>query len=554
MIALRKPILCDGGNSLKKTADKHRGANVVRADKRTTRVISLRVLLLGSVLSGCSQTPSLDAEMSNLPYSQRITTTEVVDRVKCELATSIKDKIPNPTKVGAKAKKETETEEEKKFRWMRKWTVKADLTLSMNEQSSLSPSVAFIRPLKNVFDPSVGPSALGGSTISAVQQNFTFGIGGGYTGQAVRSNILTFALSFEELRAWYSEEKCPSAAGSDLQGGLDLGRWMNEALAPVEHGDLRQGNHVAPTGVASAKAPPKAGAVGSLAAVSIDQLLIAFSKFDHDLPKSHKAADVCSAIFGPIFPAKGEAADPSFYVSTVRDSVTQSISSAKQAEDSIEQAILSVTTSKTAMDAAVKVGTQLHQMRDVTEASFLAKVDDAVKNATLANHNAILFTEWTLVFAQPAITVARNAKKIEFNKLSNGAAQEEKDSAYLASVSGKMAACSAKMATAEASKASQNSKAAKASPNPPVDTTSQSVDFVVTASANASPSWSLINLKGPGNAGNLFSINGIRTHTLDIAIGPPGPNGTKTSAAQDNALLALKQARVVSTLQSLGAQ
>jgi hypothetical protein len=263
---------------------------------------------------------------------------------------------------------------------------------------------------------------------------------------------------------------------------------------------------------------------------------------------------VCSAIFGPIFPAKGEAADPSFYVSTVRDSVTQSISSAKQAEDSIEQAILSVTTSKTAMDAAVKVGTQLHQMRDVTEASFLAKVDDAVKNATLANHNAILFTEWTLVFAQPAITVARNAKKIEFNKLSNGAAQEEKDSAYLASVSGKMAACSAKMATAEASKASQNSKAAKASPNPPVDTTSQSVDFVVTASANASPSWSLINLKGPGNAGNLFSINGIRTHTLDIAIGPPGPNGTKTSAAQDNALLALKQARVVSTLQSLGAQ
>jgi hypothetical protein len=547
MIVLREPILGDGSNSLKKTTDKNRSANVVRPDRRTARV-----LLLASALSGCSQTPSLDAEMSNLPYSQRITTTEVVDRVKCELAVSIKDKIPNPTK--ARAKPTKETEEETNFRWMRKWTVKADLTLSMNEQSSLSPSVAFVRPLKNVFDPGVGPSALGGSTISAVQQSFTFGISGGYTGQAVRSNILTFALSFEELRAWYSEEKCPSATGSDLQAGLDLKRWMDEALAPVQDGDLRLGNHVAPTGVSSAKAPPKAGAVASLAAVTIDQLLKAFSNFDDALPKGHKAADLCSAIFGPIPLTKNEAEDPSFYVSTVRDFVTQSISSAKKAEDSIEQAKLSVTTSKAAMDAAVKVGTQLHQMSEVTEGSFLAKVDDAVKNATQANQNAIRFTEWTLVFAQPAITIARSAKTIEFNKLSDGAAQDEKDSAYLASVSGKMASCSAKMAAAEASKASQNSKAAKASPNPPIDATSQSVDFVVTASANASPSWSLINLKGPGNAGNSFSMNGIRTHTLDIAIGPPGPNGTKTSAAQDNALLALKQVRIVSTLQSLGGQ
>jgi hypothetical protein len=57
--------------------------------------------------------------------------------------------------------------------------------------------------------------------------------------------------------------------------------------------------------------------------------------------------------------------------------------------------------------------------------------------------------------------------------------------------------------------------------NDPLDTISHQIQFIVTWSANATPSWSLVNVKGPGPAAGSF-LSGQRqtTHQLLITMGP----------------------------------
>ena len=58
--------------------------------------------------------------------------------------------------------------------------------------------------------------------------------------------------------------------------------------------------------------------------------------------------------------------------------------------------------------------------------------------------------------------------------------------------------------------------------DPPIDTMSHQVQFIIVWNANASPSWTLVNFKGPNpTSGSLFSATKTQTHTLNITIGPP---------------------------------
>ena len=57
--------------------------------------------------------------------------------------------------------------------------------------------------------------------------------------------------------------------------------------------------------------------------------------------------------------------------------------------------------------------------------------------------------------------------------------------------------------------------------DPPVDSLLHSVQFVVTYGGGVSPSWTLLQLKGPGSATSpAASATGQRTHLLSIALGP----------------------------------
>ena len=84
---------------------------------------------------------------------------------------------------------------------------------------------------------------------------------------------------------------------------------------------------------------------------------------------------------------------------------------------------------------------------------------------------------------------------------------------------------SAKCATALAHAADRAAKNAAALPSqidPPIDSVAHSISFVVAYGAGISPSWSLLQWKGPGGRANnsLFGATGNRTHTLNLALAP----------------------------------
>ncbi|MGV7219655.1 hypothetical protein [Bradyrhizobium sp. UFLA05-112] len=81
-----------------------------------------------------------------------------------------------------------------------------------------------------------------------------------------------------------------------------------------------------------------------------------------------------------------------------------------------------------------------------------------------------------------------------------------------------------------ATNAAENSEAAAryasaakllANPDPPIDSLSHAVNFIVTIGAGLSPNWALLHWKGPTTLGNLVSASAVRTHTLNIAMGSP---------------------------------
>jgi hypothetical protein len=81
--------------------------------------------------------------------------------------------------------------------------------------------------------------------------------------------------------------------------------------------------------------------------------------------------------------------------------------------------------------------------------------------------------------------------------------------------------------------------------DPPIDSMLHSLTFVINVGANVAPSWTLLQWKGPAQSGNLASISGIRTNTLELALGPRGGNPAITPDAtrliQNQAIRAIGQ-------------
>jgi hypothetical protein len=55
----------------------------------------------------------------------------------------------------------------------------------------------------------------------------------------------------------------------------------------------------------------------------------------------------------------------------------------------------------------------------------------------------------------------------------------------------------------------------------PIDSIGHQVQFIVAATANVTPSWTLVHFKGPSTSGTFGALTQTRTHTLNIALGAP---------------------------------
>jgi hypothetical protein len=81
--------------------------------------------------------------------------------------------------------------------------------------------------------------------------------------------------------------------------------------------------------------------------------------------------------------------------------------------------------------------------------------------------------------------------------------------------------------------ARQELKASLGSFDPPIDSISHQVQFIVSWSGSATPNWSLVSFKGPGPASGAFLAGSHSdTHTLTIVMGSPGATGSILNAPQ----------------------
>jgi hypothetical protein len=189
------------------------------------------VLVAG--LAGCTTLPSLEPiDGGEVAPDGSISISEVVKRVKCEIYDATKDV-------------------QREYWWFRYWGAKVDLDLVINEQAGLTPSVAFVNPLHQFKDTFLG----------TISQSFSLGLSGGITGNATRTETVSFSTTFlevrDQLKATVAHNKlrefhnCNLPEGTGLNGNLGLKQWIVSALGPVKGGDealLNWGGAVAAAG------------------------------------------------------------------------------------------------------------------------------------------------------------------------------------------------------------------------------------------------------------------------------------------------------------------
>jgi hypothetical protein len=139
------------------------------------------VVCSACISSGCSWVPSLEEATGST--NPPVLISQVVQRVKCEIADAFADRIRYP-----------------EYQWMAGWTAKVDLTLQANDQGGVTPGVTFTQYLRNAFNFAAGPTSLTNpNSIAAVNQFFSLGIGANLGEQAIRAEVVSFTLSLRDL-------------------------------------------------------------------------------------------------------------------------------------------------------------------------------------------------------------------------------------------------------------------------------------------------------------------------------------------------------------------
>ena len=161
---------------------------------------------LGFLIAGCAIIPPLQED--------GVAIADIVQRVKCELAYAVPDFAG--------------TYPSGNYQWMKYWTAKIDLTLDVNDLSSIRPDSTYTTPVTHGL--------------------FTIGAGGELGNQAQRIEKLSFTLSMKELVENRHSTYCDLPYQLGLLGNLGLQEWVASALAPVENRQLTIGFHQPPAG------------------------------------------------------------------------------------------------------------------------------------------------------------------------------------------------------------------------------------------------------------------------------------------------------------------
>jgi hypothetical protein len=448
------------------------------------------VIFVGLIgFTGCVKVPDLKpiANSSEGPTKGSISIEEIVKRVKCEIRDSLADR-GGPL-----------------YKWLDKWTISADLSLTVSDNSQISPGVVLTHQFLLGNIP---------GRITNSPQSSSLGLGGQASTTASRTEIVSFSMSVKEVRKEFFFKNTnivdPSAAGlpynfcepygplpRDLTGSLGLKQWVESAFGPVT--DVVEGTERHPKryllaeGQHSPPKPPSGG--GGNASPGANVAMVKELLLDRSVP---------SAITDALKAAENEGVPPN-----LKDALIE----ARKKFGDVQAAQDGLAPFKTTVDRL----TDLQQAGAALSPQDKAEIKDAQENVrerskTLLTLQRDALTDITDLL--PELEAANCCTTI-ISQLKN-----------------------------------QRTNLVKAIPkptkpklDPPIDAISHQVQFTIAYNASANPTWTMLNFKGPSpTSGNFFSAMATNIHTLTIVMGEP------SSAAVNNQRSALNLSTALTTL------
>jgi len=207
------------------------------------RSVLLVAVAGGATLGGCDNLPPLE-------QGPAVSTTQIVERIRCELAEATKPYLG------------TNSDGKVAYPWFQKWTAFVDLTLVVADVTSASPSFNIVDPLKSAVLPGVG----------SIPRNVTVAINAGVSASASRTEQMSFIIGLADLKDELNKPVCSALAHDrDFNDNLGLSEWIKSAFEPIISGDLKPGaqKYQSPKALtkvqppAPAPSPPKPFAVAS---------------------------------------------------------------------------------------------------------------------------------------------------------------------------------------------------------------------------------------------------------------------------------------------------
>jgi hypothetical protein len=440
------------------------------------------VLICAGLTSGCMSAPPL-SEATGTEHSD-ILIKDVVQRVKCELSETFDQKVERP-----------------QFLWLASWTAHVDLTLQINDNAGISPSGSFTQFQRSALNKDAGPNSLPASknfpfSLPLVTQSFSVSVGAGLSGQATRAETVSFTLALDELKMWrqrlnkmeaglpLEKRTCNFGPSTGITGNLGLKEWVDSAFYPAEIRELEAGIHPAGGGAKPPSAKAPGGAKEKAVAVTPEQEYRQVVQWQELIKKIQEATSTFHGII---------------------TAASQTINTA---------------------DAAIKSKIQdAKQYRYVLARYLQADYAKATSDIKYYQKSAEVCTSYDTNLTQAA-KLAQSIIDLSPNKSLSPAAGEKYDELEKlmrtidsGTYQKEFTAC-VNTLKKQADSATAISNALPAQVDPPIDSVLHSLTFAISYGANVSPSWTLLQWKGPGQNGSLLSATGTRTHTLNIALGP----------------------------------
>jgi hypothetical protein len=442
-------------------------------------------LLVPFLFCGCAVVPTLEQATGAIDHAEsKVLIANVVQRVKCEVADAFDEKLRDP-----------------RFLWLEDWTLKADLTLQANTQAGIAPSGSYTKYQKNAFNFDAGSSSLTSNSISAVPQFFTVAVGANLGEQATRTEVVSFSLALKELRVWRAhvrqieqnpdyppEMRCIETGKLGLAGDLGLREWVDSAFYPVEGRQLLAGFHPAP---GTSKAPTAPGATAAPKSIGAGAPAAVVPLTDEEKEKLRKQImDGYNAVKASILTAQGSVNDV--------DAINTNLRAALKAMRHKQLVYAPVATYQVNSSIAL-AAEQLRKLAALTATDF-TDVSTIPPKLSLILDDAQKRLD-DLGSANPAYQIDAASITKDVN-----------DADSLVRI--------AKTIADHAQAVQKIAAQIGVNPDPPIDSVLHSVQFVLAYGASITPSWTMIQWKGPALNGPAAAGQGQRTHILQLALGP----------------------------------